>query len=85
MPRYRVTTPNTPRVTGKPFADFAQAHECSTIACVRTLLVMHYFNGCTVHRKRREGWVLEFDSTSTISQHTFAELRAHWGRVEAAQ
>lgn len=82
MPRYRVTTPDTARVPGRPWPDFEAAQECSTPVCVRHLLARYAFIGCTVHRKHREGWVLEFNSSRAIDSSACA---ARWARVEAAQ
>jgi hypothetical protein len=82
MARYRVTTPDTARVPGVAYADFEAAQECASPVCVRHLLTRHSFIGCTVHRKRRESWVLEFDSSRAIDSVACA---AHWHRVELSQ
>ncbi len=83
MPRYRVTTPDTPRIAGKLSADFEASQECETVVCVRHLLERHAFNGCGVWRRTRDAWMLIFDTTMPADD--YSNPSAAWERTEASE
>lgn len=82
MPRYRITTPDTPRVPGRAYSDFEQGLQCATPVGVRHYLSQHGFIGCTVHRLIGKHWTIEFDSTWHNDSIAAA---AAWRRTEEAQ
>lgn len=89
MPRYKVITPASPRVTlnGHTYPDFQQATIVGSIAHVRRLMEPHKFNGCGVWRYTdipdRGHWSLIFDTTAEDSD--YSDPPAAWERVEASQ
>lgn len=68
MNRYRVTTPNTPRVSGCLYADFAQGIDCDTLGDAGHAMRSHDFENCTLHRfnSASRHWTILMDTTGSF-------------------